>query len=104
MLQKIESHIGKLREKPDHVKKRIAFLTSFSITAVIFVFWIASFNIQSSSAVEDTTETEGPISSISSSLSASVGGFFNYIKDMIFTSNEAEYSSDDMIEVIPGKR
>ncbi|HEY4503632.1 MAG TPA: hypothetical protein VJJ28_00785 [Candidatus Paceibacterota bacterium] len=113
MLQKIESHIERLREKPDHIKKRIAFLASFSITAIIFIFWLASFGVKSSSViVEDTlAKSESPISSLSSSLLAGVGdavkgvrGVFIYAKELFLGANKAEYSASDMIEVIPGKR
>jgi len=35
-------HIERLREKPNHKKKQIAFFTSAAVTLAIFAFWMVS--------------------------------------------------------------
>ncbi len=93
--------IEKLRAKPDHVKKNIAFFTSLGITMIIFVFWLASFNIIS--GVDKignnnlATKSRSPLSS----LTASVGSIFGSIKDIFTGGNEMLYEADNSIEVLP---
>jgi len=99
MIQHIEKHIENLREKPEHVRKRFAFITSLSITLIIFFGWIASYGIQSNSVVSQNIETKTPLSS----LTAGVGDVWDYIKGMFVNSNKAEYSAGE-IEVTAGKR
>ena len=98
MIEYIEKHIGRLRQKPEHVRKHIAFFTSFGITAIIFIFWIVSFGINSQVVADNNVEVKPPLSS----LTASIGDVFVYIKEMIVGANKATYSSDN-IEVSPGK-
>ena len=38
----ISHHLHRIRQKPDHVKRHIAFWTSFGITLVIVMFWLAA--------------------------------------------------------------
>ncbi|MEK7095124.1 MAG: hypothetical protein AAB917_00510 [Patescibacteria group bacterium] len=98
MINKIENHIERLREKPEHVRKRIAFLTSLGVSALIFVFWIASYGLKSTS-VAQVPASKTPMES----LTASVGDVFTYVKEIFTGSNKAEYAAPE-IEVIPGKR
>ncbi len=99
MIHRIEHHIHRLREKPEHVRKRIAFFTSGAISLIIFLGWIASYGITSTAAPEEAIAAKAPIQS----LTASVGDVFQYIKDIFKGSNKAEYSATQ-IELIPGKR
>ena len=101
MIHHIENHIEKMREKPEHVRKQYAFLTSLGITVIIFMFWVASFSgsfALDSAVIADEPKAKSPISS----LTANVGDAYNYVKDMIFGVNQAEYESDN-IEVVPGR-
>lgn len=88
-------HIEKLRAKPDHVKRRIAFFTSLCFTSLVFAIWIGSFKVQNSPTAVD-------IKSPASSITASVIDSVKYIKDSFFGSNKASYQAT--IEAIPGKR
>lgn len=98
MINKIENHINRLKEKPEYVRKRIAFLTSFSVSLVILLGWLASYGISSQVSAKGII-AKAPLQS----LSASVGDVFSYVKDIFSGSNTSEYSSPE-IEIVPGKR
>ena len=99
----IQSHLENLREKPEHVRKRIAFWSSFGITAVVFAFWLASstgfslYSPESRSAVIAAVDRAG---SPAQSLIAGVGAFFVDIKELIFGSKKVNYAE---VEVSPGR-
>jgi hypothetical protein len=103
----IQSHIENLRSKPEHVRKHIAFWTSFGITLIIFVFWIASFTAfgkNTQQSVADAVHHAGtPVQSLTASVGdifGSVGSFFTDIKDLVFTPRTVKYTD---IQVAPGK-
>ena len=93
----LQSYLEHLRGKPHHVRKQIAFWSSFAITAVIFAFWLASFTTSvaqsKESSVVATASTPGQ------SLVAGIGSVFGDIKDLIFKPNKVTYT----VEVSPGK-
>lgn len=99
-MQKLEE----LKMKPDHVKRRFAFLTSLGITVVIFMFWVASFGVQSSSLADNSkTKVETPFSA----MTASVGDAFDSLGETIanfFTGTKKITPSNDAIELIPAKK
>lgn len=95
-------HLENLRQKPEHIRKRIAFWSSFGITAIIFVFWLGSF---SSFGLTDTNGSGAIVAekvqkagNPGQSMVAAVGSLFTDIKEIIFGSKKVEYSS---IEVFP---
>lgn len=92
-------YIENMKSKPEHIKKRFAFLVSFSITGLIFVGWIASYGLKSSPVLTEKGKVDAPVSS----LTASVVGAYNDIKNMFKGSNKAEYSSESL-EVSGGGR
>jgi hypothetical protein len=97
----IQSYIESLRAKPEHIRKRFAFLSSLGITVIIAAFWLgsfSSFNIGSNSAVTAAIQN---VKTPAQSLTASVGSFFGDIRDLIFGAKKVEYSS---VEVSPGKK
>ncbi len=100
----MKNYIKNLNTKPDHVKRRFAFLVSFSFSTLILIGWIASYGFQSTAVVADAnndnkTIVEAPISSIT----ASAVGAYNDLKNIIFSSNKTEYSTDN-IEMVAGER
>ena len=98
----LQAHLENIRSKPEHVRKRIAFWTSFSLTAVIFVFWLASFTTTFGTARNPTVAaTVAKAGSPGESLIAGVGDFFVDIKEMIFGSKKMTYSE---VEVTGGKQ
>lgn len=96
-------HIENMRSKPEHVRRRYAFVVSFSITAVIFFGWIASYGFSSAPVLADTNSNGEPVvETPATSLTASVVGAYDDIKSIFFGSNKVDYSST--IEVSAGKR
>ncbi len=94
-------HIERLREKPEHVRKSVAFFTSLGITMIIFLFWFASMTITSTPANRPQAKVDNPVSS----LSASVSGFFTYFKEL-FTGGKKITDTEGQaeVDVVPGKR
>lgn len=96
-------HIENMKRKPEHVKRRYAFLVSFSITAVIFFGWVASYGLNTSPVLADkSVKGESTIEAPVSSLTASVIGAYDDVKNIFFGSNKVDYSST--IEVTGGMR
>jgi len=64
----ITTYIENLRQKPEHIRRRAAFWWSFGVTAIIVLFWLASFtNIGigsfSSSSASGSAATSGQTAS-----------------------------------------
>ena len=96
----ITSHIERLRDKPHHIRKRIAFWSSFTVTAIIAIFWLASFSIGGGSGATAVIGTSRKAQSPTQSLVAGAGILFDDIKHLIFGSRKVEYNE---IQVSPGK-
>ncbi len=96
----LESYLENLKAKPEHIRKRYAFWTSFGVTAVIFAFWIASFTSWGSTSSQAVAQVVDRAGSPAQSLVAGVGSFFVDIKDMIFGAKKITYTS---VEVKPGR-
>ncbi|MDD5165523.1 MAG: hypothetical protein PHG25_03255 [Candidatus Pacebacteria bacterium] len=96
----IQSHIENLREKPEHVKKQIAFWSAFGVTLIIFTFWVASFTTMGKSTQQAVAHAVEQAGTPAQSLTASVGNFFGDIKDLIFKPRVVTYTD---IQVAPGK-
>lgn len=93
-------YIEKIKTKPEHVKRRFAFMVSFAISFMIFAGWIASYSFKSSAIIaKDNTLIDKPVSS----LTASVIGVYDDVKNIFFGSNKSEYSSD-VIQISGGNR
>lgn len=95
-------YIENLKTKPEHVRKRFAFITSFSISAVIFLGWVASYGINSSPVLTDNKDGKSKVEAPVSSLTASAINIYGDVKSIIFGSNKVDYSSQ--IEVTGGGR
>ncbi len=98
---KLQTHLENLRAKPEHIRKRIAFWSSFGITAIIFAFWLGSFSITGSTASGAVASAVSKAGSPGSSLIAGVGNFFVDIKEMIFGAKKIKYSE---VVVTPGSK
>ena len=95
----IQSTLENLRSKPEHVRSRIAFWTSFGVTAIIFVFWLSSFTAVRSSASDKVASVVEKAGTPSSSLVANVGDLFVDIKEIFLSPRKIEYAE---VEVLPG--
>lgn len=95
----MNDYIADLKTKPDHVKKRFAFLVAFSFTFIVFAGWIASYGFNSSSVIAENVEKDGETIRVEtpvSSLTASAIGAWSDIKNLFSGSNKAEYSKDNV--------
>lgn len=107
-------HLQHLRTKPDHVKQRIAFVTSLSISAIIFVFWIVSLSVGGIStdtvaAKKAEVNAPSPFSSLSASVSDAVGSLgtaFSGFFSSVFPSSQKPATTDTSgsVELVPGNR
>lgn len=97
----MKRHIENLRQKPEHVRKQIAFFTSMGVTVVIFAFWIASFGAGNKAVTAQAignTKTLTP----AANLKASFFDAADSIKRVFTGFSDSSYSSEsDVIEVVP---
>ncbi len=91
-----------MRAKPEHVRKQYAFGVSFGITALIFVFWLASFGIMKGPIADNTIKPKAPLASLTASAGDAASGFIKYVKELVFGVNQTQYSADK-VEVRAGK-
>ena len=98
----VQSYLEHLRTKPDHIKRRIAFWTSFSFTAIVFMFWIGSFSaLGSSPAGQQVAAVFDARYTPAQSLVAGVGSLFETLRDSIFGAKTVTFST---VEVIAGDK
>jgi len=91
-------HLHRIRQKPDHIKRHIAFWTSLGITLVIVLFWMASISLgQSSSAKTAVVGAESPWHA----MAASVGDAWTSFTTSLGAST-ATYQAPPL-QVTPGK-
>jgi hypothetical protein len=108
-MDRLLEHIENMKQKPEHVRNRYAFLVSFAVTFVIFMGWIGSYAVTTSpslaegnpntAAVADV-KVEGPIRSVI----GTAGGFLKDVKNIFVGTNQFEYRVESNIEVKPGNR
>lgn len=96
----LTSYIENLRERPVHVRKRHSFWWAFSFTAIVFVFWLASFtNItvgsHGATAVAEHIITPGQ------SLVAGAADFANDVWSIVSGPKKVKFAE---VEVLPGKK
>lgn len=56
--------IKKLQKKPEDFRKRIAFITVFVITGIIFLIWLTALNFRFEAKEEGVKKIEGPFKAI----------------------------------------
>ena len=95
-----QAKLENLRAKPEHIRRRYAFWTSLGLTAIIFVFWLASFSSWGASSSEVVANVVEKSGTPAQSLLAGVGSVFTDLSDIIFGPKKVEFSS---VEVLPGK-
>ncbi len=97
----LETHLENLRAKPHHVRKRIAFWSSFGFTALIFMFWLASFSAPGTNPDGALASAPNRVNPPAESLIAGVGGFFKDLTEIFFKPKKIEYVE---VEVTGGKK
>ncbi|MBU6231058.1 MAG: hypothetical protein KGI45_02275 [Patescibacteria group bacterium] len=99
-----QTYLENLRAKPEHIRKRYAFWTSFGVTAVIFAFWLGSFTPLGAGAGAQKNAILAAVDRAgtpSQSMVAAVGSFFGDIRDIFFGPRKVTFST---IEIAPGKK
>ncbi len=94
------SHLERLREKPEHVRRRIAFWSSLGLTGLVFLFWFASITSIGSSAQGAIADAVDRAQTPAQSFVAGVGSIFGDIRNIFTPSKKVEYKP---VEVYPGK-
>ncbi len=86
-------YIAKLQEKPVHIRKRILFLSTFSITAIIAVIWFSfSFLVNSNpDNNNDAISMDGTSTEVSSL--SSLGNIFLTVKNAVVAEKQVLQSS-----------
>ena len=104
----ITAYLKSLPQRPEEYRKRFAFWTSFGITAIIFLFWLASWGLvggNGKQAVANTTTAENTtgqaMTASVSGFSESVGNFFGGMRDFFFGAKVVTYGD---VTVTSGKR
>lgn len=98
MLHHLENHIERMRQQPDHKKRQYTLFVSTAFTAIIFVFWLASFGVGANVKSEAMAKVQSPLTA----MTASASDAFGYVRSLIFGANKVKYSSDN-VEVTGGK-
>lgn len=68
----LSHHLHRIRQKPNHIKRHIAFWTSLGITLVIVVFWMAAVSLSqntTTSAAATAVGAESPWHAMAASMS-----------------------------------
>ncbi len=100
----LNNFIENLREKPEHIKKRFAFLVSFSFSFILFAGWMISVNQNTSQIIVKKLPDGNTVETPVSTLTANVIGAYQDIKNIFRSSNKVEYVSSDFLEVKAGDR
>lgn len=90
-------HLNKIRQKPDHIKRHIAFWTSLCLTLVIVLFWVASFSFGGSATVAAASSVESPLHAVTASAGDAWASFTS-----IFGASTATYKAPPL-QVSAGK-
>jgi hypothetical protein len=92
----MKRHIENLRQKPEHVRKQIAFFTSLGVTVIILAFWVASFGAGNSSVTAQAvgaTKTLTPAANLKASFFDAVDS----IKKTFTGFSDSSYSSESSV-------
>lgn len=96
------AYVENLREKPEHVRKRAAFLWSFGLTAIVALFWLGSFTDIGIGAKGRTQQMIAEqVITPSETLIAGAGDLVNTIWSKIVKPKKVEFAE---VQVLPGKR
>jgi hypothetical protein len=97
----VKTFVEKLKDKPEHIRKQYAFWSSLGLTAVVFVFWLASFGSVGVTTKANVSKAVSKVGTPAQSMIAGVGSFFEDLSNMIFGPKKIKYST---LEVRPGTK
>ena len=96
----LASYIESLRDRPEHIRRRHSFWWAFGITAMIAVFWLASFNLGKTGVDISAAALAGKVTSPSQSMVAGVGALGADLWSDIVGPKKVTYAE---VQVAPGK-
>lgn len=99
-MEALSSYVDNLREKPEHLRRRAAFWWAFGITFVIFLFWLASFDLTGKNVQTTAAAVASQVSSPGESLVAGIGALGSDLWSKITGPKKVTFSE---VEVLPGK-
>src|SRR3989344_4443804 len=96
--------IENIKEKPEMTRRRILVGTTFTITALIFFFWLSVklYNVSGPTPADLGVKEEGPIAQTASVIGdfiQSTGERFNTLKNMLIGLSTSIASSSDSIKI-----
>ncbi len=94
------SYIEKVRERQPHEKQRFAFLWAFSLTAIIGLFWLGSFEFAGSAVKGSVSTVADQVSSPGQALVAGVADFAGDVWSLITGPRKIVISE---VEVLPAR-
>lgn len=102
------NYINNLKSKPEHIRRRFAFLVASSFTFIVFMGWITTIQLGDTVKVADETDSNSKTQEIAvdtpvTTLSATAINAWNDVKSIFLGSNKAKFDNN-LIEVLPGKR
>jgi hypothetical protein len=96
----ITSYVAGLREKPEHIRKKASFWWAFSITAIIAILWLASFEFKNNPVRASAAAVAASVSSPGQSMVAAVGDLASDLWSRVVGPKTVTFSE---VEVRPGK-
>ncbi|MES2470731.1 MAG: hypothetical protein V4526_00655 [Patescibacteria group bacterium] len=97
----MRKYLENVRSKPAHVRQFYALGVSFCITAIIFVFWMGTFGVSTSSG---GTYAEHKESSPFNVIGAAVSDGFGSIKDLFDGRGERSYEAPENNIIVTSPR
>lgn len=76
-MNRLQSFIARLQEKPESVRYRIAFGTALSITGVVALGWVTALSTSGTLALKDTPAVVSDGATLAEQLSEPVSAFSN---------------------------
>jgi len=97
----IQAYIENLRDRPEHIRRRYAFWSSFGVTAVVFAFWLGSISGADAVVKQSVAAVAAKTSSPAQSLVAGIGALGQDVWQIIFGPKKITYSE---VQITPGRR
>lgn len=97
----LTTYIENLRQKPEEVRKRASFMWAFSLTAIIFVFWVGSFSGMTNGINNSVSSVATKAYSPGQAMIAGVGDLAHDIWSMIIKPKKVVIGE---VQVSPGTK
>lgn len=96
----VVSYIEGLRERPEHIRRKAAFWWALGITAVVLVFWLATFSVTGDAVRSSAASVASRVSSPAASLVAGTGALANDVWRSLMGPKKVSFSAAE-VQVVP---